>query len=248
MIARVRTALTGLAALAALLAVVIGLPLVLYRFGGSPLSAHLAGWQRLETVLSTRDDGTLLLATIRVCSWLAWLLFTACVLAETQAAIRGRRSPRRRLGSLQGAAAHLVALAALAFATPSAMTLSASVTAASHAGAHGAGDQPGAPSQSRQIVTMASSQPADAPPTDGYLGAPEAPPTELAAHATSASRLVTVRAGDCLWSLARRYLGAGDRYSEIVSLNRVRRSSRSSTLVSVVGLVPVAVASSPTER
>ncbi len=163
-----------------------------------------------------------MLATIRVCSWLAWLLFTACVLAETQAAIRGRRSPRLRLGSLQGAAAHLVALAALAFATPSAMTLSASVTAASQAGAHGAGDQPGASSQSLQIVTVASRQQADAPPTDGYLGAPEAPPTALAAHATSASRLVTVRAGDCLWSLARRYLGAGDRYPEIVSLNRGR--------------------------
>jgi DNA-binding SARP family transcriptional activator len=222
MIARVRTAFTGLAALAALVAVVVGLPVVLYRFGGSPLSAHLASWQRLETVLSTRDDGTLLLATIRVCSWLAWLLFTTCVLGETQAAIRGRRSPRLRLGSLQGAAAHLVALAALAFATPSAMTLSASVTAASHADAHGTGDQPGAPILSRQIVTMAQSQQADAPPTDGYLGAPEAAPTALAAHATSASRLVTVRAGDCLWSLARRYLGAGDRYSEIVSLNRGR--------------------------
>jgi DNA-binding SARP family transcriptional activator len=222
MIARVRTALTGLAALAALVAVVVALPVVLYRFGGSPLPVHLAGWQRFETGLSSRDDGTLLLASIRVCSWLAWVLFTGCVLAETQAAIRGRRSPRLRLGSLQGAAAYLVALAALAFATPSAMTLSASVTAASHVGAHGAGDQPGAPSQSRQIATVATSQQADAPPTDGHLGAPEAPPTSLAAHATRASGLVTVRAGECLWSLARRYLGDGDRYPEIVSLNRGR--------------------------
>ena len=35
----------------------------------------------------------------------------------------------------------------------------------------------------------------------------------------TASRLVTVRSGDCLWSIAQRYLGAGDRYPEIVSLN-----------------------------
>ncbi len=217
MITRARTALTGLAALAALVAVVVGLPVVLYRFGGSPLPGQLAGWRRLETVLSTRDDGTLMLATIRACSWLAWLLFAACVLAETQAAIRGRRAPHLRLGGLQGAAAQLVALAALAFATPSAMTLSASVTAASHADTNVAGNQPGAPGPSSpEMVTMVPSQQVAGPQTAGYLGAPQAP---LAAYATTAGRLVTVRSGDCLWSLAEHYLGAGDRYPEIVNLN-----------------------------
>jgi DNA-binding SARP family transcriptional activator len=212
MITRARATLGGLAALGALLLVVAGLPVVLYRFGGSPVPGHLAGWHRIVTVLSSRDDGSLLLGTIRACSWLAWLLFTVCVLAETQAAIRGRRPPHLRLGGMQGAAAHLVALAALAFATPSAITLSASVAAVSQPGT---ASQPETASQVQAIVSMTGSQQAAAPRTASYLGAPEAPD----AYTANASRLVIVRAGDCLWSLAQRYLGAGDRYPEIVSMN-----------------------------
>jgi DNA-binding SARP family transcriptional activator len=195
MITRARTILAGLVALATLVLVVLGLPVVLYRFGGSPLPGHLAGWHRVATVLSGRDNGSLLLAIIRDCSWLAWLLVTVCVLAETQAAIRGSDAPYLRLGGLQGAAAQLVALAALAFATPSAITLSASVTAAS---------QP------------AAGRPDASPyPHGQHAAAPDA----LAMQAARTSRLVIVNSGDCLWSLAQRYLGAGDRYPEIVGLN-----------------------------
>ena len=32
-------------------------------------------------------------------------------------------------------------------------------------------------------------------------------------------QLVTVRPGDCLWTIAQQYLGNGDRYTEIVELN-----------------------------
>ena len=33
------------------------------------------------------------------------------------------------------------------------------------------------------------------------------------------NRVVVVREGDCLWTIAQHYLGAGDRYTEIVNLN-----------------------------
>ena len=70
MIARARAVVTGLAALAGLVAV---LPLVLYRFGGAPLPGRLPGWHGLARQLASRDDGGAVLAVIRDCAWLAWL-------------------------------------------------------------------------------------------------------------------------------------------------------------------------------
>jgi DNA-binding SARP family transcriptional activator len=177
MTTRLRGAVTGMAALAVLIAIVGGLPAVLYRFGGSPLPGSVPGWHDLARWLTSRDDGGAAVVVVRDCAWLAWLLFTACVAAEAQAAVRRRRAPRLRLGGIQGAAAQLVALAALA------------VTAA----------------------------PAIASPVAGMP--PVALDSVAAPDSAAASLTVTVQAGDCLWSIAQHYLGAGDRYPEIASLN-----------------------------
>jgi hypothetical protein len=208
---RARSVATGVAALALLASSVIGLPVVLYQFGGSPLPYRIASWHGVMTALSSQASGVLVLALVRDCSWLAWLLFTACVLAEAQAAIRGRRSPHLRLGGLQGIAAHLVALAALAFAAPSAITLSASAAAVP---SQPAGLRPVPLLSAKGQVAGEQDGAGDAVP--GYLGAPA---TESDAALTTASRIITVHSGDCLWSIAQRYLGAGDRYPAIVSLN-----------------------------
>ncbi len=201
MISRARALLTGLTAMATLIAVVAGLPVVLYRFGGSPLPRHIYAWHRVVAVLTSRDNGTLVLAVVRDLSWLAWLLFTLAVIAELQAAARGRRAPPLRLGWLQGGAARLVALAALTFVASPAVGLTASVIAI-------------APAHARPPSPAGDSQPA----TDMQLISLTSPAhagTVLAAPA----RTVTVRPGDCLWSIAARYLGAGDRYPEIASMN-----------------------------
>lgn len=202
MISRARTLLTGVSALAVLVLAVIGLPLVLYRTGGSPVPRHVASWHHITAVLTSRDNGTVLLGVIRDLSWLAWLLFTVAVLAELQAAIRGRSAPRLWLGVLQGGAARLVALAALTFAAAPAVSLTASAApiASEHAGPAARGIlEPGG----LQLVSLSvPAGPAAGTSTDAAI-----------------TRTVTVRPGDCLWSMAARYLGAGDRYPEIASMN-----------------------------
>lgn len=87
MITRARSALTGLAALTLLVLLVAGLPAVLYRFGGSPVPNRLPSAHTIGAALARQDSGSILLAVIKECSWLAWLLFAGCVLAEAQAAI-----------------------------------------------------------------------------------------------------------------------------------------------------------------
>ena len=212
MISRARFRLTGLAAMATLIAVVIGLPFVLYRFGGSPLPSHITGLHHLVSVLTSRDDGALLLGIIRDSSWLAWLLFSVAAATEVQAAMRGRAAPRLWLGGIQGGAARLVALAALTFTMPSVATLTASAAVAPvHAELH---------LRVRGTEAEAGTHDADSSRPGAGTDTTAASAASAAGVASAAaSQLVTVHNGDCLWTIARHYLGAGDRYPEIVAMN-----------------------------
>ena len=194
---RLAVTLRGLAALVSLIALVIGLPLVLYRFGGNPVPRQLASWHQISSDLLHRDNGTIFLSAVRDVSWLAWAAFTLAVVAEVQAALRGRKAPRLRLGGLQNSASWLVAMAALAFSSQSAATLLAVPAAAA--------------------ATVVATAPQQQPPA-AHAGA-AAVPLEPQVTNMAFYQLVTVRRGDCLWTIAQRYLGAGDRYQEIVTLN-----------------------------
>jgi DNA-binding SARP family transcriptional activator len=171
----------GLAALGTLAGLTFGLPLALYKLGGSPVPTRIPSWDAITITLFHKDDGSLFFAAVRDVSWLAWLGFALAVIAETQAATRGRQAPRLPLSVLQGTAGRLVALAALTFSTPAAATL---------------------------------------------LALPALATTVQAAHRTAESprtpareRIVVVRPGDCLWTLAQHYLGDGDQYPQIARLN-----------------------------
>ncbi len=205
---RPREVLTGLVAIAVLAGIIVGLPVLLYRLGGSPLPRHLVGWHRLATILSSRDDGAIFLAATRDCSWLAWLTFSASVAAEAGAAVRGHGGARFRQAGFQGLAARLVALAALTVTAPPALTLTASavVVSAQHAASLPM-PEPGPPEASPAVIAGPAA------------AATPAMPAVSVAEAGTAIRVVAVRSGDCLWSIAQRYLGSGDRYPEIARLN-----------------------------
>jgi len=208
---RLPAALRGLAALITLIALVAGLPVLLYRLGGSPIPGHLPALRQIVHALERRDDGTLFLATVRDIAWLAWAAFLVAVVAEVQAVVRGSAAPRLRLAGMQAVAGRLVVLAMLGLSGPTAL---ASVAGAAPA-ALAVTDHPAIP--------PVRSEPADAEPA---LAAGPASHELADAGRSSAQvmtmsqyRLVTVRPGDCLWTIAEHYLGDGDRYPEIASLN-----------------------------
>jgi DNA-binding SARP family transcriptional activator len=190
-----RRLVRGLAAIAVVVAIIGGVPLLLLRIAGSPIPAHLPGWHDLGTLLTQRDDtGSLFLALVRDLTWLAWLIFTVALVVELHAVARGRLAPRLHLGGIQGAAAKLAAIAALSFSAPTGFGLAS-------AGA-----------------VSAAALPVAIPGHDAVAARPAAAPATLAAGETQIE-YITVRPGDCLWTLAEEYLGAGDLYPEIANLN-----------------------------
>jgi DNA-binding SARP family transcriptional activator len=199
---RAGAVLRGVTALVTLAVLVVGLPLALYKLGGDPVPAHIPSWHRVTTLLTHRDNGSVFLGAVRDVSWIAWALFTAAVAAETQATLRGRRAPRLRLGGMQNAASWLVAIAALAFTgQPGAVLASAPAPVA--------------------VVSAVRPGPAQAVELTADLQASQltADPHAPQVMSMGFSQMVTVRSGDCLWAIAQRYLGDGDRYPEIVRLN-----------------------------
>src|SRR5260221_270925 len=172
---------------------------MLYRLGGSPIPARLPSLHVMTLVLLHRDNGSLFLGAVRDISWLAWAAFPIAVRAEAQAALRRRPAPRLHLAGLQGAAAKLVACESVSFTTPVGATLAAApVVAAAVLQAHA---QPAVAESAARPVSL------------------DAQVTLAAGHEVGSHRIVVVRPGDCLWTIAEHYLGSGERYPELARLN-----------------------------
>ena len=252
---RAAAALRGLTAMITLLLLVIGLPAVLYRFGGSPVPHRLPSLHQAGHALLRRDDGSLFLAAVRDVSWLAWALFSLAVVTEAVAAISGRRAPRLWLGGLQNMASQLVALVALTFSSPAAALLAAApagpvamatstpsdlagsgtlagpgpVTLASvpDPGTLATPGQGAGPVHGTTLVTgrtlASGGQGHDTGADDSWAeaagGQSASPPAAPQVMSMASYQAVVVRPGECLWTIAQRYLGDGEMFHEIVGLN-----------------------------
>ncbi|MDH6130506.1 LysM peptidoglycan-binding domain-containing protein, partial [Kitasatospora sp. GP82] len=194
---RLADAARGLAALIALLALLIGVPLLLLRTGVLP--AGITSWHDVTTALSLPDDGTLFLGALTLIGWAAWLSFVSSVVMEAGAVLRHRKAPRIRvLGATQRLASSLVAGVVLLL--PASAAFAASPTT-------------GAVSVS---TTTGLHQ-------TGATQAATAPATSSAQAWTG--RIHQVRTGDTLWDLAEHYLGSGTRWHEIAGVNDGIRQS-----------------------
>ncbi|MBI1376776.1 MAG: LysM peptidoglycan-binding domain-containing protein [Frankiales bacterium] len=245
---RLRDTVTGLVALGALLALVIGIPFVL------AIVAPVHGWPTLSwtgiaNALTRPDDGHLFLAALALVAWISWAVFTLSVVVEAGAVLRGIPTPRMPLlAAPQRTAASLVAAAALLLSTPTATTTPGTRTAAAVTVLHEASvATPATPQAPQTRPTPPARHPVPSPTS----GAKPTPPTPVA-HRTSGPHTVTVHRGDTLWSIAESHLGSGSRFREIAQLNYGRPQPDGRTLTSShwiypgwTLILPAAIATSP---
>lgn len=194
------TRLRGLVACFAILAFIVGTPIVLLRLGAIP---SLDGFTWRD--LLRQDDGTLALQAVTAAAWIAWAWYALTLLLEAVSLVRGVQAPRLP-GLPQTSASRLVGVAALLFlAVPAITPVAAPVRAAV---AH--------PDPEPQPTTVTA--PVEPAATDATI-----PTTQLEAQSAirSAPETVsyTVARGDSLWKIAETNLGDGARYPEIIALN-----------------------------
>lgn len=197
----------GLLALAAILALVIGIPVALIALAGNPLPDSAPTWNDVTSALTAPDDGTLFLTALTWLAWLGWASFAVGVLVEIIAAVRGRPAPRiRLLGFQQRAAAGLVtAVVAVFIVGPVGMATATTPASATPSPP---------PTAEAQQASTATPQ---APPATAPQAAEST--TDNTTADVPATRTHTVQSGESLWRIAADHLGDGARWPEIAELN-----------------------------
>jgi hypothetical protein len=204
----------GLTALLGLLALVVGLPVLLWTAVGWPLPHVLPSFTEFQSALARNElPDDVLVKTIAVLAWLAWVQFVACVLVELSAALRGRVPSRVPLAGLnQVLARRLVAAVLLLSGAAAGLARPAPAAAA-----------PAAP------VVAAAATTAEQPFTvrdPGTAARERAPVVRVTAPRPGRTYVVQGRGPgrprDTFWRIARDHLGDPMRWRELWALNKGR--------------------------
>ncbi|MGC5173033.1 LysM peptidoglycan-binding domain-containing protein [Microbacterium sp. DT81.1] len=196
----------GLGALILSAVLLVGPPAALIFLAGNPIPS----WDRLMSALTTIDyGGEFLIGTvIPIVAWIAWATFAVGYLAEIPNQLRiatagpgVKRMTLPGLGMQQKAAGVLIAAIIAVFAPTAAMAATPST----------------GPEVAPVSVSASVSSYTAADDTADAAADPAA-----AAETASSAPTYTVVAGDSLWAIAEQFLGDGQRYHEIIDLNRDR--------------------------
>ena len=221
--------LVGLLAIAALVALTVGVPFALVTVFGLPLPHEMPSL----ALLTHQLDLPALLKVLSLLVWVAWIQLVWCVIAEIRAAVRNAGMPRRvpLAGGTQALVHRLVTAALLVFAATTALSpaLAHQALAAPHSvtAATGRGTVSGGhPGGVTGLPDGVARQPGGGTHTPG--GRDVSPPGLVSppqvAHTPQAGKLYVVkppvgRFHESLWEIAQKYLGDGRRYREIFDLN-----------------------------
>ncbi|MGK5556948.1 LysM peptidoglycan-binding domain-containing protein, partial [Actinomadura kijaniata] len=221
--------LAGLGALAALAALLAGVPYALVTFFGSPVPDELPGMSDLTEQVGPEQLLTVLVALV----WLAWIQLAACVVVEVYAAVRGVGVPARvpLAGGTQSLVHRLVVAALLLFTATTAVMPAFAGRELSHTPVQTQSQEfhriPVAP-EVRQAPEQAAERVAE----------------ELAGTPAAKTRTTKIyrvqppegRHHESLWEIAEKCLGEGRRYKEIYELNKGRTQPDGSRL-SIASLI-----------
>lgn len=214
-IRRTGTILRGLLALAVLVVLVVGVPVVLVATIGNPIPDQWAWTEPLSA--------TVLLGLLALVAWVLWGQLVVCVLVEAIAEVRaatGRsadwmaRMPGT-FGGQQALARNLVHAVVAIGVTTTALGSAAPLLDRAHAEAVPTTIDPAPQATDRGTAPM-------------VVAAPK--------HRVVAT--VTVERGDTLWSLAEQHLGAGERWREIAAINTGRTMNDGTTFNDSHTIVP----------
>ncbi len=203
------------ASLAALATVLAGIPYTLWRLGELP--EEVPTWDRARDVLTSPDDGSVLVGGLTAAGWVLWALLVYALLLEGAAVLRRRAARRRRgLAGMQQLATWILgglvtlstpAIASAAGAPPA---VAATVTA----------DETG--------EAVEASEGGEFPGNGGAVTGHEQDP--------GPEPRFTVTAGDMtLWDIAERELGDGTRWVHLQALNPGLEADTDATGVLRVG-------------
>ncbi|TFV91203.1 LysM peptidoglycan-binding domain-containing protein [Blastococcus sp. CT_GayMR16] len=197
--------LKAVGALVALLAVVVGVPVLMAVLQMVPDS--LPSLDEVGAVLTSRDNGQLTGLVLAAGVWVCWALFAAATVAEIVAFARARPVPALPgLGLFQRPAAALVTAVAVGF----------TVAPLAAGGPASTATAPPLPVAATSTAVPASVQYASAL-VAAQTAVAHSMPDEQAPPATTTTYQVQRR--DTLWALAERHLGDPLRYPEIARLN-----------------------------
>lgn len=210
-----RTIAAGLVSLLGILTVLFAVPAALWFFGGSPVPDAVPTFDQVRGALSSVDDGTLVIGTLKYLGWAAWLSLALSILLELPAQVADVRVPRLpglswqqgRAAAMTGAVAAMIALIATG-GVATAYTAAAAETAAPTSPAPTAAPHPGA------ATWVEAATPASVTPGPQQATPKPAPPTR------PVTKTVTVKSGDTLWGIAHDTLGKGSRYPELAKASR----------------------------
>ena len=209
-----RRILTGLGALLGLAALLIGAPLALATWWGNPWPA--GGWSEIQ--LLTNDT---IVGAIVAIGWLAWAQMTACILFEVLAALRHGADylAGRTTGRVRFAAPGQQQLARLLVTSVAALGLGAGAVTAGGTALYS--------------TTTTTSAHADPPSIAGTsMDTPVATTKSVAGTRVTTSRHTTA------WKLAETHLGDGQRWKEVLDLNRGTRLPDGTTFTQGTQTIP----------